>query len=108
MKIPPHREHRKSQIEENKRRKQLIFEDLKGQFLAEQRRKEVEKRKKKEEDKAFLDLAINKEKSDIEREKRVKLEMEEYYRKLTAEADKREKRAKWRTKRINLRDERIR
>ena len=52
-------------------------------------------------------LAEVKEKEEIEREEAAKRETEDYYRKLTEEAEKREERTKWRAKRVELRSQRI-
>ena len=99
--------HRKSVLEEEEKRKRIVFEQLKQQALAESKRKAEEKKKQLEDDKKWAEFAQKKEEEDIRREELVRKEMEDYYKRLTAESEKREKRAIWKTERLNLKEERI-
>ena len=98
---------RRAKFEAEKERKMRLFKDLESRFEDEKERKKEVKKREFDEDKKLLDSALKKEEEEIERENRVKREMTEYYDKLTAEAEIREKRAEWRSRRVTLRSKRV-
>ncbi len=100
-------EERRQLREEDDRRKKKVLDDFKEQAKIAKEKKEAEKKKQLEEDKMYEDMANKKDEEEIKREEAVKREIEEKYRRLTEEAKDRERRAEWRGKRMDLREERF-
>ena len=97
----------KSRMAEDDRRKRMVFEDLQEQVLAERRRKVEAQLQKEADDKRFAEESEKKIAEEMARESAVKAEMERFYRNLAEEAEKREARAKWKLRRLELRGARI-
>ena len=69
------RENRKSRIEQVERAKQMAFEDLRGQMLAERQRREEERERKAEEDKEWARMASARAEKDRAREEAARREV---------------------------------
>ena len=76
-------------------------------MLAERRRKAEAQLAKEAEDKKFAEETEKRIAEDVAREAAVKAEMETFYKNLADEAEKREVRAKWKIRRMELRGARI-
>ena len=75
--------------------------------MAERRRKAEAQLAKEAEDKKFAEETEKRIAEDMAREAAVKAEMETFYKNLADEAEKREVRAKWKIRRMELRGDRI-
>ena len=69
------RENRKSRIEQVERAKQMAFEGLRGQMLAERQRREEERERKAEEDKEWARMASARAERDRAREEAARREV---------------------------------
>ena len=98
---------RKSKIEAEIERKSKILTEFKDRADDHRRKKAEERKKKAKEDLKFMEEAKKLESEQIAREEKVKKEMEDYYKRLTYEAEMRELRAEWRVKRAKLRPNRV-
>ncbi|XP_059096465.1 gamma-tubulin complex component 6-like isoform X2 [Tigriopus californicus] len=101
------REHRKSVLEQEDRRKRLAFEELRDQMLEEKRRKEAEKELKRAEDRQFARLAAQKAAQDVLKEQAEKAEQEALNQRRMRAAHQREIRNDWRIRRMELKSQRI-
>lgn len=101
------RQHRKSILEEEDRRKRLVFEELRGQMLEEKRRKEAEKEFKRAEDHKFAQMAAQKAAQEALKEQAEKAEQEALNQLRLKAAYQREIRNDWRTRRMELKSHRI-